>query len=135
MCLAPASDLQRTHHEDSSNTGCVIKHPVQTDARGIASSTNVPDREQKRQYLLTVFVGDMVSLFAGHRLQERDRSSQQEESASSLRLAPGSPGRERFDEIATATNGTDLQAKGTQAGDQAIHSPAHGADGAIPVAL
>jgi hypothetical protein len=78
MCLAPASDLQRTHHEDSSNTGCVIEHPVQTDARGIASSTNVPDRERKRQYLLTVFVGDMVSLFAGHRPQEHGRSSPQE---------------------------------------------------------
>ena len=79
MCLAPASDLHRTHHEDSSNTGCVIEHPVQTDARGIASSTNVPDREPKWQELVTDFADDKRSLFAGHLPQAHGRSSLQQE--------------------------------------------------------
>src|SRR6266436_1043125 len=75
QCLAPASDLQGTHHEDSSNTGCVIEHPVQTDARGIASSTNVPDREPKWQELVTDFAGDMVPLFGHHPSRESGPSS------------------------------------------------------------
>ncbi len=78
MCLAPASDLQGTHHEDDSNTGCVIKHPVPTDARGIASSTNVPDRARKWQELVTDFAGDKRPLFAGHLPFACGRSSLQE---------------------------------------------------------
>ena len=112
MCLAPASDLHRTHHEDSSSTGCVIEHPVQTDARGIASSTNVPDREPKWQELVTDFAGDMVPLFGHHPSRESGPSSlSSRRRAQRLWRTPGSTGRKRFDEIASTPDGTHLQAK------------------------